>query len=93
MRTAGTFAFSSLMVLHRRLHQRTQSRLVVHPGRIVTIALNGRINDWPLPASWPHRQDLFHLSAWHFDFGSIEFGCPATLKPTNVYGAVQPKRA
>jgi hypothetical protein len=92
MRTSGTFAFSSLMVLPR--DYTTHSKPTGGPSRAHRHdRLEGRINDWPLPASWPHRQDLFHLSAWDFDFGLIEFGCPATLKPTNVYGAVQPKRA
>ena len=40
------FRVSSLMVLHRRLHDRSQRRVAVDPGRI-TIALKGRINDWP----------------------------------------------
>jgi hypothetical protein len=58
------------MVLHRRLHDRKQRRLVGDPVRIVTIALNGRINDSPPGGQLGETAEtMFDLIAWDFDLG------------------------
>jgi hypothetical protein len=72
------FRVSSLMVLHRRLHDRSQRRVAIDPGRIVTMR---RINDWPPAGQLGDTAETCSISAPGFDFGSIELGCPAAPKP------------
>jgi hypothetical protein len=68
------FRVSSLMVLHRRLHDRSQRRVAIDPGRIVTIALKRRNNDWPPAGQLGDTAETCSISVPGFDFGSIELG-------------------
>jgi hypothetical protein len=55
--------------------------VAIDPGRIVTIALKGRINDWPPAGQLGDTAETCPISVPGFDFGSIELGCPAAPKP------------